>query len=80
MNEVRTNKQRLTVEFTVKTAERLREIKDELELNSLVEVIRIAVKLLSFLLRETNDGWEIVLKKGDQQKQPVLMDTLKTGV
>ncbi len=64
----KSKKKRLTLEYSEPTSTRLIELQTELELNSPVEVLRIALKLLSFLLRQTNDGWEIILRKDGHEK------------
>jgi len=65
---------RLTVEYSEKTAMRLTEMQTELGFKSHLEVIRIAVKLLSFLWREHNAGWEIVLRKDGLDKELSVQD------
>lgn len=64
-------KKRLTFEYSEQTSTRLNEMQIELGLTSPIEVIRIAVKLLSYLLRQTNDGWEIILRKDGLEKSVV---------
>jgi hypothetical protein len=64
---------RLTVEFSAVTATRLDEMKHELGAKSLVDVIRMSVQVLSFILKEEKDGWEMVLRKGDKEQKPVLV-------
>ena len=66
---------RLTVEYNESTSKRLKVMQAQLGLDSLVQVIRLAVKLLSCLLRENNDGWELVFRKGDREKTLDLRNT-----
>jgi hypothetical protein len=72
---------RMTVEFSSETFSRLEELKSELGLGSIVDVLRLAVQVLSYLQRERKAGYELILRKDDasgtREKEPILTLTGK---
>ena len=57
---------RLTLELSEETVQKLEILKDELGFGSIVDVLRMAVQVLMYLEKEKKQGYDIILRKAEE--------------
>jgi hypothetical protein len=68
---VPTSRLNLKVPQTVR--DRMECLRDETEADSLTEVIRRALAVYELLVEQRRDGWDIVVRRGDEERSVLLM-------
>jgi hypothetical protein len=63
------DRQRVQIEFSPEVSARLREIKQMAGVKTNADVVRNALRLFDWFLRQRQDGWQLQLVRGDTVRE-----------
>jgi hypothetical protein len=67
--EVAAERQRVQIEFSPEVSARLKEIKQLSDAKTNADVVRNAIRLFDWFLRQRQNGWQLQLVKGDTVRE-----------
>jgi hypothetical protein len=63
------NKERMSIDFPEGTKEKITQIKEMAKITTTAEVLRYAISIYEFILRQQESGWKIVLEKEGEERE-----------